>query len=165
MSRPTHELVSILMVCDEDSPVIFDNYMWGVRIIRFTGEKAAEEGFVIYNATTSYELPLFSYFGLFDNELRVEAIMLSPGIYTVYLVDAGGDGWPANSGVMMIKGRNDIIGYTLPSGYGAYDEIYIPYFCLLQKCTKRDSNPRVRTHYGLNVTPWTTRASVLWTFP
>lgn len=109
-----------------NSPVIFDNYMWGVRIIRFTGEKAAEEGFVIYNATTSYELPLFSYFELFDNELRVEAIMLSPGIYTVYLVDAGGDGWPANSGVMMIKGRNDIIGYTLPSGYGAYDEIYIP---------------------------------------
>ena len=34
-----------------------------------------------------------------------------------------------------------------------------------EKCTKRDSNPRVRTHYGLNVTPWTTRASVLWTFP
>ena len=30
-----------------------------------------------------------------------------------------------------------------------------------KKCTKRDSNPRVRTHYGLNVTPWTTRASVL----
>ena len=30
-----------------------------------------------------------------------------------------------------------------------------------EKCTKRDSNPRVRTHYGLNVTPWTTRASVL----
>ena len=30
-----------------------------------------------------------------------------------------------------------------------------------EKCMKRDSNPRVRTHYGLNVTPWTTRASVL----
>ena len=33
-----------------------------------------------------------------------------------------------------------------------------------KECTKRDSNPRVRTHYGLNVTPWTTRASVLCSF-
>ena len=33
-----------------------------------------------------------------------------------------------------------------------------------KECTKRDSNPRVRTHYGLNVTPWTTRASVLFRF-
>ena len=30
-----------------------------------------------------------------------------------------------------------------------------------KKCTKWDSNPRMRTYNGLNVAPWTTRTSVL----
>ena len=124
------------MICDEDSPAIFDNYMWGVRIIRSTGEKAAEEGFVIFNATTSYESPLFSYYGLFDNELRVGAIMLSPGWYTIRLTDLGGDGWSANSLVMITKGPYDITAVSLSVGYSASTEIYIPYFCLLQNVTK-----------------------------
>ena len=30
-----------------------------------------------------------------------------------------------------------------------------------QKCKRWDSNPRVRTHYDLNVAPWTTRTHLL----
>ena len=30
-----------------------------------------------------------------------------------------------------------------------------------EKCKRWDSNPRVRTHYDLNVAPWTTRSRLL----
>ena len=114
------------MICDQDSSDLFYKYILGVRVLRYTGVKASEEGFVIFNGTTP-DYPVATYYNLPNNELTVDALLLTPGPYTLQFTDTGGDGWSMNSAVVLLKGGDIIFDGTLASGQGKKVHIDIPY--------------------------------------